>query len=202
MIILVVSAFSGGNVPSGSAFFLALCVQYSSRRRCIYPSVQPSPLRVYPAVLVFQTLGDCCQVPRAAAPAPAPLTKAPPPGSSASDRGWCLTIILPYSGAFMGNGREAHSNNQRPSHRNNAVLAAAANALTGGADVDPNFACKHLSILSKGSYRLLAISRRYIVFWGTGADRKYSISAHSSFKLYLRRYCKWSIMVCRNTETA
>lgn len=64
------------------------------------------------------------------------------PGKSASDRGWLMHVIVPFSGAFMGNARETFSNNQKPSHLNNAVLAAAANALTGGVDVDPNFAGK------------------------------------------------------------
>lgn len=63
-----------------------------------------------------------------------------------------MATILPFSGAFMGNGKEAHSNNQKPSHRNNAVLAAAANALTGGVDVAPNFAGKRPSNLFKINY--------------------------------------------------
>lgn len=87
-------------------------------------------------------ISNPCQLPRPpAAPAPAPGTNTDAPGS-ASDRGWLLAVIVVFSGAFMGNGKEAFSNNQKPSHRNNPVLAAAANALHGEADVPDNFGGK------------------------------------------------------------
>lgn len=58
---------------------------------------------------------------------------------SPTDRGWVLSILAMFSGAFMGNSRETWSGNEKPSIQNNPVLAVEANLLSGGGDAPDDF---------------------------------------------------------------